>query len=166
MKITAKTIGWAFAWLPLLTLHAVTARADGGLTIERAAADYANNQITMTGSNFSPDGLPPTIALADSMLVLVTFSNQRAAASLPAGMAPGSYLLAVTNSSHQTAQYRMTLEAAPDFSKLRFHAAGLYSPWAIAGSFAYAGLLQELNAPREWGQGAGAYGRRLASTEG
>ena len=166
MKITTKPIGWAFASLTLLALQAVTARADGGLTIERAAADYANNQITVTGSNFSPDGSPPTVALADSTLVLVAFSNQKAAASLPAGIAPGSYLLAVTNSAHQTAQYRMTLGAAPDFSKLRFHAEGLYSPWAIAGSFAYAGLLQDLNAPKEWGQGFAPYGKRLASTDG
>jgi hypothetical protein len=27
-------------------------------------------------------------------------------------------------------------------------------------------LLQELNAPKEWGDGAAAYGRRVASTEG
>jgi len=154
------------AGAPCLALLAAGARADDALTIERAAADYANNQITMTGSNFSPDGSPPTVALADSTLVLLAFTNQKAAASLPAGIAPGSYLLAVTNSNHQTAQYRMTLEAAHGFSKLRFHAEGLYEPWAIAGTFAYAGLLQELNAPLEWGQGGAAYAKRLASTEG
>jgi hypothetical protein len=30
----------------------------------------------------------------------------------------------------------------------------------MAGSAAYAGILQEIGAPEEWGQGAGAYGKR------
>jgi hypothetical protein len=36
----------------------------------------------------------------------------------------------------------------------------------MAGSAAYAGILQELDAPEEWGQGAGAYGERFVSTVG
>jgi hypothetical protein len=51
-------------------------------------------------------------------------------------------------------------------SKFRFHAASLYSPWSMAGSAAYAGILQGIGSPEEWGQGAGAYGKRLASTVG
>jgi hypothetical protein len=51
-------------------------------------------------------------------------------------------------------------------SKLIFHAESVYSPWALAGSAAYAGILQEAAAPEEWGQGAGAYGKRVASTVG
>lgn len=50
--------------------------------------------------------------------------------------------------------------------KLRFHVESVYSPWSMAGSAAYAGLLQEFDAPEEWRQGAGAYGKRLASTVG
>jgi hypothetical protein len=49
-------------------------------------------------------------------------------------------------------------------SKLRFHAEGVYSPWSVAGSAAYAGLLQKIDTPEEWGQGAEAYGKRVAST--
>jgi len=48
--------------------------------------------------------------------------------------------------------------------KLRFHAERAYGPWALAGSAAYAGLLQEIGTPEPWGQGAEGYGRRLAST--
>ncbi len=48
--------------------------------------------------------------------------------------------------------------------KLRLHAEGVYSPTAIAGIALYAGILQEANIPREWGQGAGAYGERFGST--
>jgi hypothetical protein len=50
--------------------------------------------------------------------------------------------------------------------KLRFHAESVYSPWSMAESAAYAGIRQELDAPEEWGQGAGAYGKRFASTVG
>ena len=50
--------------------------------------------------------------------------------------------------------------------KLQFHADAMYGPWAVAGFAAYAGFLQEINSPKEWGQGAGAYGQRFASTLG
>lgn len=48
--------------------------------------------------------------------------------------------------------------------KLLYHAEATYSPSALLGIAAYAGALQEDNAPKEWGQGAGAYGKRFAST--
>ncbi len=50
--------------------------------------------------------------------------------------------------------------------KLRFHVESISSLSSMAGSAAYAGLLQEANAPAEWGQGAGAYGKRFVSTVG
>jgi hypothetical protein len=48
-------------------------------------------------------------------------------------------------------------------SKLSFHASTAYSPWSLAGTAAYTGLLQGIDFPREWGQGAQGYGKRLAS---
>jgi hypothetical protein len=61
-----------------------------------------------------------------------------------------------------------TVDPAPDAldwqGKLEFHAEATYEPLAMAGFAAYAGLLQEIDSPREWGQGAGAYGKRFAST--
>ncbi len=50
--------------------------------------------------------------------------------------------------------------------KLRFHVESVYGPWSMVGSAAYAGILQELDAPLEWGQGGGAYGKRFVSTVG
>ena len=50
--------------------------------------------------------------------------------------------------------------------KLRFHAEGTFGPLAIVGIAAYAGALQEFNAPLEWGQGGAAYGKRVGSTAG
>jgi hypothetical protein len=49
-------------------------------------------------------------------------------------------------------------------SKLRFHGESVYSPWSMAGAAAYAGILQGIGTPEEWGQGA--YGKRVASTVG
>jgi hypothetical protein len=48
--------------------------------------------------------------------------------------------------------------------KLKYHAESTYSPMAIAGLAAYAGVLQTLDAPTEWGKGGAGYGRRFAST--
>lgn len=51
-------------------------------------------------------------------------------------------------------------------SKLNFHAQTVGSPWSLAESAAYAGILQGLDTPEEWGQGGGAYGKRFASALG
>jgi hypothetical protein len=48
--------------------------------------------------------------------------------------------------------------------KLLYHGEATYSPTAILGIAAYAGALQEFDAPKEWGQGGGAYGKRFGST--
>jgi len=50
--------------------------------------------------------------------------------------------------------------------KLNFHAQSVGSPWSLVESAAYAGILQGLGTPEEWGQGAGAYGKRFASALG
>jgi hypothetical protein len=51
-------------------------------------------------------------------------------------------------------------------SKLLLHVESTYSPLSMVGSAAYAGILQEIDKPEEWGQGGGAYGKRFASTLG
>lgn len=48
--------------------------------------------------------------------------------------------------------------------KFHFHSERTYGPLAVLGVAAYAGVLQKAGAPEEWGQGAGAYGKRFAST--
>ncbi len=40
-------------------------------------------------------------------------------------------------------------------SKLPFHGESVYGPWSIAQSAAYAGILQGIGSPDEWGQGSG-----------
>jgi hypothetical protein len=48
--------------------------------------------------------------------------------------------------------------------KLIFHVKQTVGPLAIVGDVAYAGILQEIDTPTEWGQGGSPYARRLAST--
>ncbi len=48
--------------------------------------------------------------------------------------------------------------------KLRFHAVSAYGPAALAGAAVYDGFLQGIDFPREWGQGAVGYSKRLGST--
>ncbi len=50
--------------------------------------------------------------------------------------------------------------------KLSMHWKATVSPVSALGVLAYAGLLQETNSPREWGQGWDAYGERVGSTFG
>jgi hypothetical protein len=47
--------------------------------------------------------------------------------------------------------------------KLKYHAEIAFEPMSIAGDAAYAAILQADNAPLEWKQGGGAYGKRVAS---
>jgi len=49
-------------------------------------------------------------------------------------------------------------------SKLTYHVLNAYGPEALAESAVYDGYRQLTNFPREWGQGAAGYGRRVAST--
>jgi hypothetical protein len=51
-------------------------------------------------------------------------------------------------------------------AKLRFHLESAYSPTSLLGLAAYAGVLQAVDAPKEWGQGGAAYGKRVASMAG
>jgi hypothetical protein len=48
--------------------------------------------------------------------------------------------------------------------KLAYSAANSFGPLELLGSAAYAGILQGIGTPAEWGGGAAGYGKRLAST--
>ncbi len=59
-----------------------------------------------------------------------------------------------------------TVDALDWKAKFRFHAGAAYGPAAIAGLSIYAAFLQQIDSPREWGQGGAAYGKRFASAAG
>lgn len=48
--------------------------------------------------------------------------------------------------------------------KLKYHAESTYSPAALVGFAAYAGVLQTLDTPTEWGKSGAGYGKRFGST--
>src|SRR6202167_6604185 len=50
--------------------------------------------------------------------------------------------------------------------KLAYSAANSFGPVELLGSAAYAGILQGIGTPEEWGGGAAGYGKRLGSTLG
>jgi len=49
-------------------------------------------------------------------------------------------------------------------SKLQFHIVSAYGPESVVVAGAFAGYLQAIDSPQQWGQGGGAYAERLAST--
>jgi len=63
-----------------------------------------------------------------------------------------------------TPGFSQSLDPAGWERKLRFHAVSAYGPAGLTSSVVYAGYLQEIDSPREWGQGGAGYGKRLGST--
>src|ERR1035441_1947770 len=53
----------------------------------------STHQISITGTSFSPAGPAPTVALDNTALVLISFTNQTVLAKMLAGLKPGSYRL-------------------------------------------------------------------------
>src|SRR5580698_8594263 len=58
-----------------------------------------STQITITGTNFSPFGSIPSVALDNISLVVVSYNNTVIVANLPVGLLAGTYRLTLTNSS-------------------------------------------------------------------
>jgi hypothetical protein len=72
--------------------------------------------------------------------------------------------IAIASTIFTTAAFAQDPDPAAWQGKLEYHMATAYGPDAIAGSALYDGLLQELDYPKEWRQGATGYAERLAST--
>lgn len=75
----------------------------------------------------------------------------------------GAFILAAMAAMPVTA-FGQNPDSLDVMDKLRLHAESTYSPSAMLGIAAYAGGMQRADVPKEWGQGAGAYGKRFAST--
>jgi len=82
-------------------------------TVRMFAAIPNGAQLTVLGTNFSPTGAKPTIALAGSQLTVNSFTNQSVLAALPASVPTGTYLLVLTNSNGASASLSVGLGAAP-----------------------------------------------------
>jgi hypothetical protein len=73
-------------------------------------------------------------------------------------------LIVIASSVFSVAAFSQDPDPATWQSKLSYHALNAYGPEALAESAVYDGYRQLTNFPREWGQGAAGYGRRVAST--
>jgi hypothetical protein len=73
-------------------------------------------------------------------------------------------LMATASLTFAVLGFSQNLDTAGWESKLRFHVVSAYGPEGLTSSIVYAGYLQEIDSPREWGQGGAGYGRRLGST--
>jgi hypothetical protein len=80
--------------------------------------------------------------------------------------AGGAALIVVLMCAVSGAGMAQTPEALDVNGKLRFQAGCFSDPWPLVGPLAYAGILQGINSPREWGQGGAGYGKRVGSTVG
>jgi hypothetical protein len=76
-------------------------------TIHKATANLTTNQLTIDGANL---GTAPTAVLQTTTLAIVSATGSQVVATLPPGVAPGSYLLAVTNGG-RTAEFSVTTGA-------------------------------------------------------
>jgi hypothetical protein len=77
--------------------------------IYSTVVSLSNNQITISGTNFSPAGLAPTVTFAHTTLTVVSFTNVSLVSKLPAGYSAGSYPLTVTNSNNLTGTLSTTI---------------------------------------------------------
>lgn len=124
-------------------------------------ANFSTNQISITGQNFSPSGLAPTVYFASTKLSVVSFSNQTITATLPTGFAPGTYRLAVVNSSGQSAIFDVTLGAVGPMGP-----PGVQGPQGPQGSQGPQGAAGQQGPQGPPGPGTHAYAASCSSCPG
>lgn len=67
------------------------------ITLTSATPDYDNGTLTITGADLTKGPRAPQVYLGTSALTVTSSSNSQIQASLPPNVAPGTYLLTVTN---------------------------------------------------------------------
>lgn len=82
----------------------------------------------------------------------------------PARLAMSTALMTVLLHQGSVAGMAQTPAALDLNGKLRFHAGEAFRPAAVAMNGVRAGFLQIADTPAEWGNGAGGYGKRVASS--
>lgn len=82
------------------------------LTVNSAAINYGANQVTFNGSGFEPLKKTPTVLLNGAPLTIDSSTNTQIVATLPAGMAAGTYVVIVANSLGEFTEVDLTYGAA------------------------------------------------------
>ncbi len=99
----------ALAVLLFAPLIAVSASA--APTVQSGIINYLTNQITLTGTNFEPGKVKPTMLFNGATLTVASFSNTQVVATLPTGITPGTFNLTLTNSAGNSVEFDMTYGA-------------------------------------------------------
>ena len=82
------------------------------LTINKAAINYGNNQVTFTGAGFEPSKKSPTVMFAGNPLAVVSFTDNQIVATLPANTMAGNFTVLIVNSIGEFLPYELTYGSA------------------------------------------------------
>jgi hypothetical protein len=85
--------------------------AAGGPVMNSGTINYPKNQVTLTGSGFEPENAAPTVEFNGAALRVVSATNDRIVATLPATVAPGTFRIKVEPKSGGSAVFDMTYGA-------------------------------------------------------
>lgn len=128
----------AISLLLLALIGALTVSATAVPVVYSAVVNTSNNQLAISGNNFSPTGVGPRVTLAQTGLSLVSFTNRSIVAQLPTGLAAGSYSLIVTNNAKQTGSFNVTIGAVgPSTRKIalaQWYSANQAASFAVGGN--------------------------------
>jgi hypothetical protein len=91
---------------PLLAVAASTVPI-----VQSGTINYLTNVITLSGSNFEPGKTGPAVLFNGAALTVTSFSNTQVVATLPSGLAPGTFDLTLTNSSGNSVVFDMNYGA-------------------------------------------------------
>jgi hypothetical protein len=79
--------------------------------VQSGTINYVTNQITLTGSAFQPAKAKPTVLFDGTALTVTSSTNTQIIATLPAGVAPGTFDLTVSNSGGNSVVFDMSYGA-------------------------------------------------------
>ena len=92
-----------FAPLFVSAATTTTAPVVNGVTIS-----YSSNEVTVNGSGFLPAKSAPTVLFNNAKLTLVSDTNTKIVAHLPASVTAGTFNLTVTNSENSKFSFDVT----------------------------------------------------------
>jgi trimeric autotransporter adhesin len=79
--------------------------------IADATVDLSKSYIALTGSNFSPTGIAPTVVVGGTSRTVFSFTDSLAVVEAPSSLAAATYLVAVTNSVPKSGSAYVTVGA-------------------------------------------------------
>ncbi len=100
-----------FAALLSLTPCFASGAAIPILTVNNATINYADNQVTISGTSFETLKKSPTVLFSGAPLTIASYSDSQIVAKLPANTAAGTYVMIVANSLGEFTEVDLTYGA-------------------------------------------------------